>query len=170
MTLDEYAKTIFELAEAKPNIEEEFKLLIDAIIENKDAIKIFSSPRITNGEKKKINEEITKGLDRTLVNFLNVLIDNNRFGDILEIYNSFSNLILKKNNIQQVDIISSVKLSDKELNILIEQLETKLTGKKIIINNKIQKSLIGGIQVIYDGEIIDLSTTNKISQLKYSTL
>ena len=56
-------------------------------------------------------------------------------------------------------------MSEKIKQKLVEKLE-KVTGKNVVIDEKIDKSLLGGIVVKYDNTEIDSSVKSKLDKLK----
>ena len=101
MLAKEYATAIFELASSNNvlnEIENEFNTLILAINENEDFMKVLTYPRISSKQKKECITNVCKGMNDTFIDFLYVLVDNNRIGIIKEIHEEFTNLINEKNN------------------------------------------------------------------------
>ncbi len=166
MIAREYANALYDFSITNPTIEEEYKVLIDILKQDNSLIKLLSFPTISKNEKKEIIKKIAINFNIKFFNFLNVLIDNNRFENIIEIYDEFILLCNEKKNVMEVIASSAVLLSDVQLSRLISRLESKYKGKKIKIKNIIDPELIGGIKVIYDGQVIDLSVINKLDQLK----
>lgn len=169
MVANEYGKALFELAQKNENIEvveDNFNTLIEGIKVNPDYLKVLTYPRVSINDKKNSIKSVCKDFDTTFINFLYVLIDNNRIDQIFEIYSSFQNYILSNKNVLNVEVISAEELSDKQKKELIVQLTNYYNGKKIEISNIIDKSLIGGVKVIANGEALDLSLQNKLNQLK----
>lgn len=69
------------------------------------------------------------------------------------------------NSRKRIYVESIEPLSSEQLENIKEAVEKKL-NIKIDIANQINKSLIGGIKVIYEDEIIDLSLRGKINNLR----
>ena len=88
---------------------------------------------------------------------------------ILEgIFKVFKLMIQNKNNETNVEVITATKLQDKMKLKLTTKLE-KITGKKIIINNLIEESIIGGIIVKINSLMIDSSLKTKLDKYQFST-
>lgn len=171
MVSSEYARAAFELASEKNILNDfydDFRYVKRGIWENKEIYKLFDSPKITTSEKKDVVKKITEGLNKYLVDFLYVLVDNNRFLDIIDIYYEFKKLFLKEKSVVSVEIISSKKLSSSNLTAISETLEKRYKGQKLRIKNVIDNSLLGGIKIVCDGESIDLSLQGKLDSLKAS--
>lgn len=169
MISNEYAKALFELANDYNQVEiiaDNFKSFIEILKENQDYIKVLTYPTISSDEKKKCVVDALAGFNDIFIDFLKVLIDNNRFNQIFEIYESFTKNYLSYKNIVNVKVISCKPLSKREANELEESLVNYYQGKKITLVNEIDDTIIGGIRVITDGESLDLSVINKLNRLK----
>ncbi len=165
----EYAKAMFSLGNEEGKLSEftdDFHLIRDLIKENPDFNKLMVSASVSHKEKKDLIEEVFKDVDLEFKNFLFVLIDNNRFNYFEDIYQAYKKLLQDENNIMRVVITSPAKLSEERLEKLKTALGYKYAGKKIIINNKIDESLIGGIKVYYNGEELDASIARQLNDMR----
>lgn len=69
----------------------------------------------------------------------------------------------KKNTLAQV--ISVLPLTTKELEQVKAQL-TVLLGRPVLVRNIIQKDILGGLKIIIEGKIIDVSLAGQLGQLE----
>lgn len=167
MIQNEYAKALYELAVEENKVELIFECLKAVVLstEDKEYLKVMSSPFISGEDKKLMIVSIYKSLDQTFINFLKVLIDNNRFSLISEIYESYKNLILESKSIVCADVYSVDYLNNQHIASIKTILEKKY-NKEILINNIVDKNLVGGLKITINGEIIDLSVKSSLSKLK----
>ena len=165
----EYAKAMISLATEENKLNEfgdDFRLINELIKENPDFKKLMISEAVSKKEKKELLDSILEDIDIEFVNFLFVLIDNNRFKDFSDIYHAYKKLLQDENNIMRVVITSPAKLSEKRIESLKKVLSYKYAGKTIIINNKIDESLIGGLKIYYNGEELDASIARQLSEMR----
>ena len=170
MVAKEYSKALYELAEELnivDIIKNEFKGIIDVLKEG-NYIDLFTSPVIKNNEKKDVISKCMKGVNENLIHFLYVLIDNNRFDLINDIYDDFIDLNLNKNNMISIKLFSAEKLMDKDLERILNLLKPRFNNKKIIYENIVDNSLIGGIRVLANDTEININTKTTIQNLKNS--
>lgn len=166
----EYAKAIYELA-VEEHKEESFKTCFEVVletVEDKEYFAVLTSPFIQTSEKKQIIKKVYSKLEKTFIDFLYVLIDNNRISLLEEIYNLYNKLLLEQRDIVKIEVHSAIKLNSMQMIHLTESLQEKYKDKKIEIENKINPKLIGGIQIISGGESIDISLKNSLNKLKES--
>ena len=170
MVEKEYAKALYELAEEQNNlnvIEEQLKT-ISNLSKDEDTMKFFTSPSVQIEDKKKVVLKSFIGFDETLINFIFVLLDNRRFNLINNIYDEFSKIVLNKKEIVSIKLISAKKLDNIQIDKLTLSIRLRFNNKKLIIENIVDESLIGGIKILANDTEIDLSTKNSISSLKES--
>ena len=129
----EYSKALYDLAENVNDIKEEFNTFI--ILNDDELSSVLNSPKIKKEDKKALLRSVLKGFNEVFIDFLCVLIDNNRFNIIKNINKDFNDLILEENGIVKVMVSTSKKLSDAELNELSDYLCKKLNKKIIFYAN-----------------------------------
>lgn len=165
----EYAQAIYDLALANNVVDEifeNFKLFNELLIENKDYVKILTYPTIENKDKKRSLKSVLKGFDQLFLNFLFVLIDNNRFCNFNDIFDAYSELVYEKRGIIKVDIVSATKLTKNEMAGLNEKLSKYYGGKQIEANYTIDNGLKAGITVRTKNEVLSLSLKDKIESME----
>ena len=75
------------------------------------------------------------------------------------------NLAYEGMNKKNVSVWSSFELEDTQLTKITEALEKKLNSE-VIIDFNIDKSLIGGLKISYDDQVIDMSVKRKLDLLQ----
>ena len=166
----EYAKSLFELASISnlQAIDAEFEVICKALEENPDAMKVFTYPNISAEKKKDFIKSITNDCDELLKRFLFVLVDNNRFELIYEIYEQYHRLVINQNNAVDVVVTSATALSNAQIEKLTKLLSNRFKGSKININNIVDANVIGGFKAVANGEQIDVTLKSKLESLKAS--
>lgn len=165
----EYAKAIFELAgnELAVSIKDELNLVVK-LLEDTEFNKFMNSPSIKIDDKKSVIKESLKEFNELTLNFLYVLLDNQRFYLIDEIYKEYDKLLLNNKKFVDVKLYSSSKLTDEQINKLKPIMLSKLNCENINVENIVDETLIGGI-VIYANDLkIDISTKGNLQRLKDS--
>lgn len=168
-----YASSIVELSQEKnilPQIEEELKFVSDLLNENSDLKQYLISPGFSRDSKKEFVGKVFDGqLSEHLVNFLNVLIENDRQSFIEDIYEAMIELIDVANNRQRVTIVSQTKCESSILDKIISVLKDKLK-KDIIITEEVDDSILGGIIIKIGDLVIDGSLAKDLKKIKTNLL
>ena len=149
-----------------PRIGEELGSIAELISEERDLMLFLNAPVISKDRKKVLIEKLF--LDKfcpEIINFLKVLIDNDRQLLIPEIYNCLTDLIDQKNNRQKVKVITSVKLEANTLKRIEKAIGEKFK-KDVFVEEFVDKSILGGIVIRIDDTLIDGSIAKDLNILK----
>ncbi|MDE6149112.1 MAG: ATP synthase F1 subunit delta [Ruminococcus sp.] len=164
-----YASALFELCIENGSLSEifdEMSQVKNIFSENEEYLKLLSSPLISEEDKHEVLEKTFGGkLDDMFFDFLCVICDKGRIGFFSGIFSEFKELYNKHMNILEVTVVTSQPMSDKIKGKLIDKLSGS-SGKKILLDERVDKSLLGGIILRYDNTEIDSSVKGKLDQLK----
>ena len=163
-----YALALFELAKEENKTDSFFEELteIDKILsENKEYFKIFSSPAISEAQKTALIDEAFLGIEPTIKKFMMFIAQKSALSIFPAVKKGFAELYYEDKGVLIAHVTSAVSLSEEEKNKIIEKLSQK-TGKKIELKLSVDKALIGGAVISYDGKCLDGSVKTKLSELK----
>lgn len=164
-----YAYSLFLLCAEEgmaESVYNDFTLFYDLIGSNENLYKLLINETIKKEDKKNVLKNIFDSKDNILLkNFINLLIDKNRIAEIKLIYLNFKDLYLKNKGILNVEVVSAVKLSDEMRLSLKDKLSDKF-NKDIILTERVDKDIIGGIVLYIDGNMMDLSVKNELDTIK----
>lgn len=166
----QYAKAIFDLACEAKCANDYFDALkvINDTFKAEEIVKTFSHPLVSKDEKKEIlSKSIGHLVDEVLINFLFVLIDNDRLMDLSLIISAYKELLNEYENKLEVNVYSKYPLTEEQRVDVSNKLKNYYQ-KKIILNELVDESLIGGIKVECNGEVIDTTLLQSLNNLKNS--
>lgn len=165
----EYAEALFALAAEENNAEgylRDLSLIEDVIKADPEYISLLSSPAIAMSERlAAIREAFDGQVCENVLSFLMLLCENSNAGVLLSCIDEFKALALCVSETAKAKIISAFPLSDSQKKALCEKLE-KTSGKVILPEYIIDKSLIGGIKVEVDGKSYDGSLSHRLRDIK----
>lgn len=95
------------------------------------------------------------------VSMANYLQQENRTGELDAIMREVKFLRQEKDGVEEADVVSAFPLSPASKKKIKE-----LFGKNILINEEIDKSVIGGVRVETNDHVLDLTVRNRLNQLK----
>lgn len=131
--------------------------------ENPDYVKLLGEPSIPQGERIELIEKAFGAqAERYLVNFIKVLCERNLLGDFSGCCEEFTRRFNADNGISEATVISAVALSEAQMAALKEKLE-KISGKKISLVQKIDKSVMAGLLVEIEGKQLDGTLQSRIT-------
>lgn len=161
--LRQYALAVFSLAIEKnelTTVQHDFSEFLEQL--DKETMHFIKHPLFKKSEKKEFLDKVVK--NSSLKHFLFVLIDNNRFQSIKDIHQAFEELVLNQQETQLVTVWSKTKLSKADLNRVQDKLE-KDNHQKIVVENKIDETILAGHRIEYSGYIHDTSVNRKLTDL-----
>lgn len=147
------------------DVYQDFKLVSEYVHASRELRSLLKSPVISHWQKKNSFKEIFEGKIHVLtLNFLILLAEKRREGLTLDIIEQFHKQFNEFKGLLPIDITSATELDEAMRAKIILKL-TEITGKKIISNFIIDKSLKGGVQVRIDGWVYDASLANQLKTL-----
>ena len=166
---ERYAKSLLSIS-IDENLVDEVKLDIDLIIkyfdESRDILNLYSSPIIPINNKIKITEKIFDGkLNKHTLNLLYNLIYRKRDNLIITILEKFKELYNIHMNIEESVISTTFELDNESLDV-VKGFANRVTGKKIILQNTIDKNVLGGFNLKIGDKMIDCTVSSKINELR----
>jgi F-type H+-transporting ATPase subunit delta len=169
MTSHEYALALFESVTPteRATCVDWFHLIEDIVDASSEYVDLMRSPNVTDEVKKQLLSEAFSDAPQSFLYFLYVVIDQDRFGEILEMAREFQSLLYEQDGVMVVDVITAVALSDGELTRLQQQLQTTY-HKEILIQERVQPELIGGVRLVFQGKVIDQSIQTQTQLLQQS--
>jgi F-type H+-transporting ATPase subunit delta len=119
-------------------------------------------------------EDQTRAIDAVLgkagvapltMNFFKLLVRNRRLFAAQDIIKAFKALAANARGEVQAEVASAVALNDAQLNELRDTLKASV-GKDVMLETKVDPSLLGGLVVKIGSRMIDSSLKTKIATLK----
>ena len=165
-----YAVSLIETATEKKQTKEFLDQLtgINGVFsDNPDFFKLMKNPLVSVSEKKATMKDVFKstGIINEINNFLYILLDNDRINLIDKILFFFKMMYQDAMNISTAVLYSAIKLDEKAKKSLSERLE-KFFDKKIELKYEIDPSLLGGVVVKMNNQVIDYSIKGQLDCMK----
>lgn len=165
-----YASALFDLAQGENQLAQVETGLSDIsrlIGESDDFSRYLRSPVISGDVKASTLEAILKKakVNPLVGNFLRLVARNGRLFALDTIIAVFRELAAAARGEATADVTSAAPLSDAQAKALAETLKAKL-GKTVTLNQFVDPSLIGGLQVKVGSQMIDSSLRTKLAAMK----
>ena len=169
MTSHEYALALFQSCSKSERaiVVDWFHLIEDIVEQTPEYLGLMTSPNITDEVKKTLLAEVFSDAPESFLYFLYVLVDQDRFAMLLEIAQVYQQYIYDEDDIMVVDVISAQTLPSEKQVELTNSLQSKF-NKQIILIERVQPSVIGGIRLEFQGKVIDQSIYTQVNRLHQS--
>lgn len=115
--------------------------------------------------------ELTKGksesdVDVIVLKFVDNLKRNGDFKKSDEIIKSFIQIYNRENNIVEAEVASAKELNTDQLQNVKDFIGKKYESEEVILKNKVDESILGGVSVKVNDEVTDFSIGGQLKQLK----
>ncbi|HUU83422.1 MAG TPA: ATP synthase F1 subunit delta [Phycisphaerae bacterium] len=166
---DAYAEALLELSEERGNSDAILTELgeVAGLIE-KDAVlaDFLASPAVDEQEREAELEKIFRGrMNDLLLDTLQVVNAKDRASIIPAIYERYRLALQRARGDVDVRVTTAVPLTRKLLDRLRETLKRR-TGRKPLINEEVDASLLGGLVVQIGDEKLDCSISSRLRRLR----
>ena len=166
---DLYGQSLYDLA-AEENLTEkilgEMETVRGIFKENPDYITLLSEPSVPKNERLSLVDKAFDGsLEAYHLNFIKILIEKGLLREYSACYKRFRKSYNEAHGIADALVTTAVKLSDAQLSQLREKLE-KISGKKVLLEQKTDPDILGGVRVDLEGQLFDGSVKGRLSELR----
>ena len=162
-----YAQAIFEIAQEQNQLEEWRTSLrkMAEVMQDPELMILLESPKPPFSLKRKLLEEILKGVNPASLNLACLLVAKGRFKITNNIATEYERLLDAYYGIEHAEITTAIALDDKSKEELLQNLES-FTGKKVTAELKIDPSIVGGVIIKIDDKLINGSTKSRLITLR----
>ena len=150
-----------------PTVQNELGQFASLMRESAQLTEVLRNPAVAYDQKSKILESLIERTTptKTTANFLRVLLRNARLADLNVINERFNQVIEERAGLVSAEITTAQPLQPDQQTALQNKLQT-VTGKKVVLNFKINPEIIGGVVTQIGSTIYDGSIKNQLQQLK----
>ena len=163
-----YSRALLEIAAedgSMKELDEELNALSGIFSANPELTEILSAPTVTDEEKLSLIKTVFEGkISVTALNFLCVLAEKNRCRYLSGIAEEFRNEYYEAAGIAEATVTTVIPLTDDARDKLKAKLEKKF-GKTVILKEKIDPSIMGGMIVSAGGTMMDGSVKTKLENM-----
>lgn len=147
---------------------EDLKFFVWNLETNDDYFKFLKSPFVDYKDKcASLDNIFGKVFVQEMLAFIKILITKGLISDIKKIQNVYNRLADKDSNIIEGKIYSAFNLTEDQITRISEAFGKKL-NKKIVLKERSDPSLIGGVKVILDGTVYEYSINSKLENARES--
>lgn len=163
-----YARSLFAVGREQGKLDvlrEQLGQLADALDERRELATFFFSPYFSTKEKQEGLGRLLSGADESLVNFVNLLIENHRMPVVFRIRLEYERLWDEENRVLPVEITSAIELDQATTENLGRTIGER-AGRKVQLAARVDPDILGGIVVRVGNSILDASIRNRLEQLR----
>jgi F-type H+-transporting ATPase subunit delta len=163
-----YAASLVQIGQEKgtlSQLEEEIGFVSSLIVTDRDFRQFLTSPSFSKERKKEFVQKVFQGnLSDDFINFLNVLIDNERQSALPDIYDAIKAMIDEANNRIRVTVVTPHGCEKATVDQITSELKNKYK-KEIILNEVVKSDILGGIIIKIGDTVIDGSLAKDLKNI-----
>jgi F-type H+-transporting ATPase subunit delta len=162
-----YSQAVFEIARENNELDKWKNDLerIAALAQDQEFVSIMENPKFSFEDKSKLLNNQLVGISQKALNLAKILTNQGKFGLITVIKADYQQLLDDLRGIDKAEVTTAIPLDESEKVMLAQRLGN-ITGKQIVIVEKVDPTIIGGMIARVGGKIIDGSTSNQLAALK----
>ena len=164
-----YGEALYGLAKDESLCEQltqELAVLQESFTKEPDFLRLLSSPALTKAERCAVlDKSFRDKIHPYLLNFLKILTEKGymrHFGDCCKAYTAHFD---QDNGIVRVTAVTAVALTDSQSARLTEKL-SRSTGKQVILHNRVEPGVLGGVRLDYDGQRLDDTVSHHLDAVR----
>lgn len=166
----EYGDALYSLADEENCLDEVLEgltLAVTAFQENPGYLTLVQNPALAKEERLELLDKAFTGVHVYVLRFLKLLCQCSVLGLAPGALEQYKVLLYARRGILPVEAVSAVPLTEEQRKALTDKLSAK-TGKTILLENKIDPALLGGVKLRYEGKELDGTAAGRLSALRRS--
>ena len=163
-----YARALFGAAQEADRVDavaRDVAALAAAIEEVPELRAFLRNPQIEPTGKAAVLEQLATDADELVRNFVRLVAEKGRAGEIPEISADLDALVAQAQNRLAVELTTSYELSDDEARSIVKTIETA-SGRTVEATRSVDPSLIGGIVLQIGSHRADGSVRGRLERLR----
>lgn len=164
-----YAKALFELVVEQDQLDatlEELTQLREVFKANDGLTSVLTGAELSLQEKQSLIQALTHGASPYVTNLIQMVFDYGRMNEMVAIIDEFERRYDSKIGRVHAEVVSAVELDDSQTEKLTSQLASRVHAKEVVVSKRIDDSIIGGVIVRTDKEILDGSISSRIEKVR----
>ena len=164
-----YARALFEAAQEADRVDavsSDLGALATAGDEVPELRAFLRNPQIEPEGKAALLEQLAAGADELVRNFVRLVAEKGRAGELPEIAKELDALVARAQNRLAVELTTSYELSEAEAQSIVQTIE-KASGRTVEATRTVDPGLIGGIVLQIGSHRADGSVRGRLERLRH---
>jgi F-type H+-transporting ATPase subunit delta len=167
-----YARSLFQAALEKGRLDtvvEEFGDFVAAVDEVPELRALLANPEIDRDDRTAALRDILADADELVRNFLLLVAEKGRSGEVVEIAREFEALVAEAKGILDVELTTAVELSEKDFDELLARIG-QASGREVRASREVDPDLVGGLVLQVGSRRLDASIRGRLERLRHQLI
>ena len=163
-----YARALFEAAKEEGRLERVHEQLTDFVAaadQVEELQSVLESPELDPRAKVALLDQVLGDADELVRNFVRLLAEKGRSGEIHEIAREFEALVAREQGILDVELTTAVELSQQEFDDLVGRVG-QASGRKVRASRTVDPDLVGGLVLQIGSRRLDARVRGRLERLR----
>lgn len=163
-----YARALFEAAKDEGRLDGVHEQLADfvATVDQVEELRaVLESPELDSRAKAALLDQVLGDADELVRNFVRLLAEKGRSGELDEIAREFEALVAQDQGILDVELTTAVDLSQQEFDDLVVRVG-QASGRKVRASRAVDPDLVGGLVLQIGSRRLDASIRGRLERLR----
>jgi F-type H+-transporting ATPase subunit delta len=126
---------------------------------------LLVNPEIDSRVKADVLERVLAGTEELIRNFVRLLAEKGRAGEVREIAAEFELLVAAQQNVLDVELTTAYELSDADAESIVQKI-AKASGRDVNATRAVDAALIGGLVLQAGSMRLDASVRGRLERLR----
>jgi F-type H+-transporting ATPase subunit delta len=146
-------------------VREELADFVQTVAEVPELHALLRNPQLEPGAKMSVLGELLGDADELVRNFLQLVTEKGRVGEIDAIAAEFERLSAQEEGLLKVDLTTAVQLSDEDADAIVRRIEDA-SGRKVEATRRVDPDLVGGVVLQVGSLRLDSSIRGRLERLR----
>jgi F-type H+-transporting ATPase subunit delta len=163
-----YARALFEAAKDEGRVDQvrdELVTFVEAVDDVPELRSLIRNPELDPLTKAATLDAVLEGADELIRNFVRVVTEKGRAGQLDEIAREYEALVAADEKILTVELTTAYELSDDEASVIVKQIE-EASGQRVEAARTVDPDLIGGLVLKAASLEVDSSIRGRLDRLR----
>ncbi|QIL50203.1 F0F1 ATP synthase subunit delta [Weissella coleopterorum] len=166
-----YATALFELSHDQNSDTEtlaELQELTKVLQSNPNLVKVINAKNINESTKKEVLKTLTESASQLVTNLINMTFDYQRFDLLPQIVQEYQILVHHSVGHMTAEVKTVVELDANQIDRLKQVIVKRFGAKTVELKQIIDPSLLGGVIISANNQIVDGSLATKLAAIRQS--
>jgi len=163
-----YARALHDAAldhDRVGTVREELADFVQAMRDVPELRAVLENPQVDRRAKASALESLLADGDELLRNFLRLLAEKGRIGELDEVQREFERLVSAAEGQLDVELTTAFELSEEEMEAIVDQI-AQASGRRVRASRRVDPDLIGGLVLQVGSRRVDASVRGRLERLR----
>jgi F-type H+-transporting ATPase subunit delta len=164
-----YSSSLLDLAKSGNKLDavkDDMDVIVKIYAESKDLRSLLNNPIVKIEDKKAVLAKVFAGTDDTTRDFIGLLTDKRREGELANVATNFISSYNEMKGIASATVVTATALTGDALADMKSYVSTLLGKADIDLTNDVDPSIIGGIVIKYEDKLLDKSVSKELREIR----